>query len=99
MSRSDNDDRFAALRGSGDPTLANMIQWERIKLWDAAREALALIDDRSPATPDVAEALWGDAEFDELRRIMRKHRARLAELEKMQSEAETELAEGPPLPE
>ena len=94
MSRDRDEDRYAALRGPADPTIANMIRWERIKLWAAAQDALALIEAHAPSTPDVAEALWGDGEFTELRQLMRKHRSRIAELRTMQDEAEVPLADG-----
>ena len=95
VSRSKDDERYAALRGPPDPTLANLIRWERIKLWDAAQRAMALIADRAPATPEAAEQLWtADTQFAELLMVMRKHRARVVELRQMEADAAT-----PPPPE
>jgi len=100
VSRSKDDERYAALRGPPDPTLTNLIRWERIKLWDAAEAAMALIEDRAPATPEAAERLWmTDAEFAELLTIVRKHRARISELRQIEAEAAMEIAPGPPPPE
>ena len=94
-----DDARYAHLRGSSEPSLENLIRWERIKLWDAAQEAMGLIEDRAPATEDEAEALWGDQEFATLRETMKKHRARIAELHTMQTEAALIVAPGPLPPE
>jgi hypothetical protein len=82
-----DDRRYAHLRGPAEPTLGNLIGWERIKLWDAAQEAVAVIEDRAPSTEETAEALWGESEFATLRETMKKHRARIAELQTMQTEA------------
>src|SRR3954451_10379461 len=96
VNRSNEDERYAALRGPADPTLANLIRWERIKLWDAAQDAMALIEDRAPASAEGSELLWTqDAEFAELLTIMRKHRGRIAELRQMAAEAETYIGPGP----
>jgi hypothetical protein len=59
-SREIHDQRYAHLRGRAEPTIENLIRWERIKLWDAEREAMTLIEERAPSTEDEAEALWGD---------------------------------------
>ena len=95
VSRGKSDDRCAALRGPPDPTLANLLRWERIKLWDAAQDAMDLIDDRAPATPEAAEQLWTqDIEFAGLVKVMRKHRARIKELQQMEAEATMQIALG-----
>src|SRR5206468_3054466 len=83
------------LRGGAEPTLENLIRWERIKLWDAAQEAMALIEDRAPASEHEVEALWADVEFTVLRETMHKHRARVAELRTMQAETALVIAGGP----
>lgn len=98
MSRNKDDDRYAALRGAPDPTMGNFIRWERIKLWDAVQDTLALIEERAPAIPDEAEALWDDPEFSQMVQAMRDRRERLGELRRLQQEAEMEVAPGPPLP-
>jgi hypothetical protein len=94
-----DDRRYAHLRGRAEPTLGNLIRWERIKLWDAAQAAMALIEDRAPSTEDEAEALWGDRDFAALRGTMKKHRARIAELERMQAEVALTVTPDPLSPE
>ena len=97
-SRERDERRFAHLRGPADPTLANLIRWERIKLWEAAQDALALLNDFAPTTEQGVEALWTDTEFKALRERMKAHRARVAELLRMQSEEALAIPDGPPLP-
>ena len=93
-----DDDRYAHLRGPAEPTVENLIRWERIKLWDAAQKAVALVEDRAPATEYEIEALWTDVEFSAVRETMKKHRARIAELKTMQAEADLSVPPGPAIP-
>lgn len=87
-SRTGEDVDYEALRGEPIPSIDNLIRWERIKLRDAARDALRLLEGGATPTREYLDYMFSsDIGMRELRARMAKHRERLAELERMRADA------------
>lgn len=79
---------YEALRGEPIPSIDNLIRWERIKLRDAARDAIQLLEGGALPTREYLDYMFNsDVGMRELRSRMNKHRERLRELEAMRAEA------------
>lgn len=93
--RSETDPDYEALRGNGAPSLDNLIRWERIKLREAAREAVRLLEGGALPTREYLDYMFNsDIGMKELRARMGKHRERLRELQAIKADSEM-LIQGP----
>ena len=88
--RSEVEPDYEALRsGESLPSLDNLIRWERIKLREAAQEAVRLLEGGSVPTREYLDYMFSsDIGMRELRSRMGKHRERLRELEAIKADAE-----------
>lgn len=89
QSRSDADPDYEALRSDAAPSLDNLIRWERIKLREAAQEAVRLLEGGAVPTREYLDYMFNsDIGMRELRARMGKHRERLQELEAIKAASE-----------
>lgn len=87
-----NDADYEAVRGSSNLTVENFIRWERIKLRDASREAIQLLESGAQPTREYLDYMFtSDVGMREIRARITKHTERLAELEAMKLNAGLEL--------
>lgn len=87
----ENED-FEGLRGNPEPSIDNLIRWERIKLREAAREAVTALENGAIPTREYLDYMWqSDVGMKELRTRMEKLRGRIAELEAMKADAEMDV--------
>jgi hypothetical protein len=92
QARSDADPDYEALRRDGAPSLDNLIRWERIKLREAAQEAVRILEGGAVPTREYLDYMFNsDIGMKELRARMGKHRERIRELEAIKADAETEI--------
>ena len=83
---------YETVRSDTALTMANFIRWERIKLRDASREAVSLLESGAAPTREYLDYMFNtDVGFREIRTRIGKHRDRLAELQAMQDNAGTDL--------
>ena len=87
-SRDGDDTDYESLRGDAIPSVDNLIRWEKIKLRDAARDAIQLLEGGALPTREYLDYMFNsDVGMRELRARMAKHRERLRELEAMRDDA------------
>lgn len=87
----ENED-FEHIRGSPEPTIDNLIRWERIKLREAAREAVRMLETGALPTREYLDyMLQSDVGMKELRTRIDRLRGRIAELQAMKADAEMEI--------
>ena len=73
---------YEAIRGDTALTMANFIRWERIKLREASREAIALLESGASSTREYLDYMFNtDIGLREIRARIAKHQSRLTELE------------------
>ena len=72
--------------------MANFIRWERIKLREASREAMMLLESGAQPTREYLDYMFStDVGMREIRSRIAKHRDRLGELEAILSAATSEI--------
>jgi len=87
----ENED-YQSVRGEPVATIDNLIRWERIKLREAAREAVRMLETGALPTREYLDYMWhSDVGMKELRVRMTKLRERIAELEAIKADAELSL--------
>ena len=87
-----NDADYETVRGDSRLTVENFIRWERIKLRDASREAIQLLESGAQPTREYLDYMFtSDVGMREIRTRITKHTERLAELEAMKLNAALEL--------
>ncbi|MBV8916357.1 MAG: hypothetical protein JOZ05_25380 [Acetobacteraceae bacterium] len=90
--RRDGDINYEALRGDPVATIDNLLRWERIKLREAAQQAIRTLETGSLPTREYLDYMFGtDVGMRELRVRMAKLRERIAELEAMKADAAMEI--------
>ena len=90
--RDADDAEYEALRGEPIPTIDNLLRWERIKLREAAREAIRTLETGSLPTREYLDYMFStDIGMRELRARMARLRERIAELEAMRADAAMEI--------
>ncbi len=84
----DGNAEFEALRGVPVASIDNLLRWERIRLREAAQEALRVVETNTVPTREYLDYMFStDIGMKELRARMAKHRERIAELEAMKADA------------
>ncbi len=87
-SRSDGETDYESLRGDPIPSIDNLIRWEQIKLRDAARDAIRLLEGGALPTREYLDYMFNsDVGMRELRSRITKHRERLRELEALRDDS------------
>lgn len=91
--RGETDLDYEALRGAeAAPSLDNLIRWERIKLREAAQEAVRILEGGAVPTREYLDYMFNsDIGMKELRARMAKHRERLRELEAIRADSEMDI--------
>jgi len=90
--RQDEDVNYEALRGDPVATIDNLLRWERIKLREAAQQAIKTLETGSLPTREYLDYMFNtDVGMKELRSRMAKLRERIAELEAMKADAAMEI--------
>ncbi len=90
--RSEESSNYEAMRGDPVATIDNLLRWERIKLREAAQEAIKVLETGSLPTREYLDYMWStDVGMRELRARMAKLRERIAELEAMKADASMEI--------
>jgi hypothetical protein len=89
----DGDDLdYEALRGEPVASIDNLLRWDRIKLREAAQEAIRTLENGSLPTREYLDYMFSaDIGMKELRARIAKLRARIAELEAMRADAELKI--------
>ena len=88
----ENEADYEAVRGEQALTVDNFIRWERIKLRDAAREAIQLLESGAQPTREYLDYMFNsDVGLREIRTRIAKHTDRIAELEAMRANAGLEV--------
>ncbi|HYZ61359.1 MAG TPA: hypothetical protein VE650_02815 [Acetobacteraceae bacterium] len=83
---------YEALRGDPVATIDNLLRWERIKLREAAQEAIRTLETGSLPTREYLDYMFNtDVGMRELRTRMAKLRERIAELEAMKADAAMDI--------
>ncbi len=83
-----DDPDLETLRGDPEPTMANFLRWERIKLREASQEAVRLLESTAAPTREYLDYMFTtDVGMNEIRTRIAKHRARIAELEAIRDAA------------
>lgn len=86
--REDDLGDYRAVRGEPVATFENLLRWERIKLREAAQDAVKLLEAGAVPTREYLDYRWtSDTRLQELRERMARLRARIAELEAIRAEA------------
>ena len=84
----ENEADYEAVRGSSALTVENFLRWERIKLRDASRDAIQLLESGAQPTREYLDYMFtSDVGMREIRTRITKHTDRIAELEAMQRNA------------
>ena len=95
----ENEADYETVRGSAVLTVENFIRWERIKLRDASREAIQLLESGAQPTREYLDYMFNsDVGLREIRTRIVKHTDRLAELEAMKRHAAAEIEGAPSSP-
>ncbi len=90
--RQEEDVNYEALRGDPVATIDNLLRWERIKLREAAQQAIKTLENGSLPTREYLDYMFStDVGMKELRSRMTKLRERIAELEAMKADAALEI--------
>ena len=91
--RSEADLNYETVRGpDAELSIDNLIRWERIKLREAAQEAVRLLEAGAMPTREYLDYMFNsDIGLKELRSRMSKHRERLGELEAIKADSEMKL--------
>jgi hypothetical protein len=90
--RQDEDVNYEALRGDPVATIDNLLRWERIKLREAAQQAIKALETGSLPTREYLDYMFNtDIGMKELRARMTKLRERIAELEAMKADAAMDI--------
>ena len=80
----ENEADYEAIRGDTSLDMANFIRWERLKLREASREAISLLESGAAPTREYLDYMFTtDVGLREIRTRIAKHLDRLAELEAM----------------
>ena len=88
----ENEADYEAVRGGQALTIENFIRWERIKLRDASREAVQLLESDAQPTREYLDYMLGShIGMREIRARIGKHQQRIAELEAMRANAALEI--------
>ncbi len=88
----ENEAEYEAVRGEQSLTLDNFIRWERVKLREASREAIQLLESGAQPTREYLDYMFNsDVGMREIRTRIGKHKERLAELEAMRVNAALEV--------
>ena len=88
----ENEADFEAVRGEQSLTLDNFIRWERVKLREASRDAIQLLESGAQPTREYLDYMFTtDVGMREIRTRITKHSDRLAELEAIRANAGLEL--------
>lgn len=91
-SSQEDEKNFEVLRGEPVASIDNLLRWERIKLRDAAQQAILALETGGVPTREYLDYMWStDIGMRELRTRMSKLRERIAELEAIKAEAVMEL--------
>ncbi len=89
QTRGDTDQDYEGLRRDAAISLESLIRWERIKLREAAIEAVRLLEGGAVPTREYLDYIFNsDIGMKELRARMGKHRERLQELEAIKAASE-----------
>ena len=79
---------YASVRGESELTVENFLRWERIKLREASRDAIQLLESAATPTREYLDYMFtSDVGFREIRGRIAKHRDRISELEAIQQNA------------
>jgi hypothetical protein len=90
--RTENEADYETVRGSSTLTVENFIRWERVKLREAARDAIQLLESGAQPTREYLDYMFtSDVGMREIRTRITKHTERIAELETMQRNAALEI--------
>lgn len=88
----ENEADYEAVRGEQALTLDNFIRWERVKLREASREAIQLLESGAQPTREYLDYMFNsDVGMREIRARIGKHQERIAELEAMRKNAGIEV--------
>lgn len=88
----ENEADYEAVRGEQDLTLDNFIRWERVKLREASRDAIQLLESGAQPTREYLDYMFNsDVGMREIRTRIGKHKERIAELEAMRANALIEI--------
>lgn len=88
----DGDMDFEAVRGEPVPSIDNFLRWERIKLREAAQDAVRLLESIAQPTREYLDYMFTtDVGMREIRSRIGKHRERIAELEAMKADSALEI--------
>ena len=92
QSSQDDERKYEALRGDPVATIDNLLRWERIKLREAAQQALEILESNATPTREYLDYMWStDVGMREVRTRMSKLRDRIAELEAIKADATTDF--------
>ena len=84
--------KYELLRRESAASMDDFLRWERIKLRDAAQEAVKTLETDSLATREYLDYMWStDVGMKELRARMTKLRERIAELEAIKADAAMQI--------
>jgi hypothetical protein len=90
--REDGEVNYESLRGEPVATIDNLLRWERIKLREAAQQAIKTLESGSLPTREYLDYMFTtDVGMKELRARMAKLRERIAELEAMKADAAMDI--------
>lgn len=90
--RQEDDADYEGLRGEPVATIDNLLRWERIKLREAAQQAIKTLESGSLPTREYLDYMFNtDIGMKELRARMTKLRERIAELEAMKADAAIDI--------
>lgn len=88
----ENEADYEAVRGEQALTVENFIRWERIKLREASREAIELLESGAQPTREYLDFMFNsDVGMREIRTRITKHTERIAELEALRENAALEV--------
>ena len=88
----ENEADYEAVRGEQALTVENFIRWERIKLREASREAIQLLESGAQPTREYLDYMFtSDVGMREIRTRIAKHLDRIAELEAMRQNAALQI--------
>ena len=88
----ENEADYEAVRGEQALTIDNFIRWERVKLREASREAIQLLESGAQPTREYLDFMFNsDVGMREIRTRITKHKERIADLEAMRANAGMEV--------
>ncbi|MDP9095224.1 MAG: hypothetical protein M3N26_01490 [Pseudomonadota bacterium] len=88
----ENEADYEIIRGDPALTVENFIRWERVKLREASRDAIQLLESGAQPTREYLDYMFtSDVGMREIRNRISKHQDRIAELEAMRTNAALDL--------